>query len=367
MRCSQPKRVWADRSTCSAAEPQSSTTSRSGSSSRIRAWTRSSCSPSRRHRFRWPISSRFSLTPEERSPCWRSGSTRIPGTRFPASSIPSPPRGHLHARHSGLSGSSAPSGRSSSRRESTGSGQPSSSRRALARGEDVWLTPTEVRALLAAYGIPFVAERDAASSDEAVEAARELGFPVAVKSAVPGAHKTDTGGVALGLEDEASVRSAAERIGPPFVVQEMAAGGPELLAGVIQDPVFGPLVALGLGGSLAELVGDASFALAPLTDTDAEELVRRGRVGKLVRGFRGAPPADTAALADLVSQAGPLGRGRAADRRTRPEPRARAPSRLPGTRCQSTGSALRSVGTSPEDVVAQRFGLLRIRFVASHR
>ena len=173
---------------------------------------------------------------------------------------------------------------------------------ALARGEDVWLNPTEVRALLAAYGIPFVAERDAASSDEAVEAARELGFPVAVKSAVPGAHKTDTGGVVLGLDDEESVRSAAERIGPPVVVQEMASGGPELLAGVIQDPVFGPLVALGLGGSLAELVGDASFALAPLTDTDAEELVLRGRVGKLVRGFRGAPPADTAALADLVNR-----------------------------------------------------------------
>jgi hypothetical protein len=166
----------------------------------------------------------------------------------------------------------------------------------------VWLTPAEVRALLAAYGIPFVAERDAASADEAVEAARELGFPVAVKSAVPGAHKTDTGGVALGLDDEASVRSAAERIGPHVVVQEMAAGGPELLAGVVQDPVFGPLVALGLGGSLAELVGDASFAPAPLTDVDADELVRSGRVGKLVNGFRGAPPSDSVALADLVNR-----------------------------------------------------------------
>ena len=173
---------------------------------------------------------------------------------------------------------------------------------ALERSEDEWLTPTEVRALLAAYGIPFVAERDAASADEAVEAAHELGFPVVVKSAVPGAHKTETGGVALDLADDAAVRAAVERIGPHVVVQEMAAGGPELLAGVVQDPVFGPLVALGLGGSLAELVGDASFALAPLTDADAEELVRSGRAGTLVRGFRGAPPADADALADLVNR-----------------------------------------------------------------
>ncbi len=173
---------------------------------------------------------------------------------------------------------------------------------ALERSEDEWLTPSEVRTLLEAYGIPFVAERDAASAEEAVEAAHELGFPVVVKSAVPGAHKTETGGVALDLADEAAVRAAAERIGPHVVVQEMAAGGAELLAGVVQDPVFGPLVALGLGGSLAELIGDASFALAPLTDVDAEELVRSGRVGKIVRGFRGAPPSDAGALADLVNR-----------------------------------------------------------------
>jgi acyl-CoA synthetase (NDP forming)/RimJ/RimL family protein N-acetyltransferase len=173
---------------------------------------------------------------------------------------------------------------------------------ALARDEDVWLTPAETRELLDAYGIPFVPERDAASADEAVAAAGELGFPVAVKSAVPGAHKTEIGGVALGLPDEDSVREATQRIGPPVVVQPMAKGGPELIAGVVQDPVFGPLVAFGAGGALAELVGEASFALAPLTDADARELVLAGRAGKLVRGFRGAPPADEAALADLVNR-----------------------------------------------------------------
>ena len=76
--------------------------------------------------------------------------------------------------------------------------------------------------------------------------------------------------------------------------------GVELLAGVVQDPVFGPLVAFGPGGVLAELIGDAGFRIAPLTDVDAEELVLGGKAGRLVRGFRGAPPADAGALLDLV-------------------------------------------------------------------
>jgi acetate---CoA ligase (ADP-forming) len=77
-------------------------------------------------------------------------------------------------------------------------------------------------------------------------------------------------------------------------------GGAELLAGAVQDPVFGPLVAFGPGGVLAELIGEAQFTLAPLTDLDAEELVRTGKAGRLVAGFRGTPAADEAALADLL-------------------------------------------------------------------
>jgi acyl-CoA synthetase (NDP forming) len=173
---------------------------------------------------------------------------------------------------------------------------------ALERGGEAWLTPAETRELLAAYGIPFVAERDAATADEAVAAAAELGFPVVVKSAVPGLHKTDVGGVALRLGDEAAVREAAARIGCPVVVQPMSGGGAEFLAGVVQDPVFGPLVAFGPGGALAELIGDASFAVAPLTDVDARELVLSGRAGTLVRGFRGGPEADVAALVDLLQR-----------------------------------------------------------------
>ena len=104
-----------------------------------------------------------------------------------------------------------------------------------------------------------------------------------------------------------SVRAAAERIGFPVIVQPMLRGGTELLAGLVQDPVFGPLVAFGPGGVFAELIGDASLRIAPLTDFDAEELVTSGKAGRLVRGFRGAEPADRAALVDLVHRLAALG------------------------------------------------------------
>ena len=173
-----------------------------------------------------------------------------------------------------------------------------------AHGE--WLDPAQTRALLEAYGVPLVPERTAANVDEAVAAAHEIGYPVVVKTAAAGAHKTETGGVALDLADEAAVREAVERIGVPVLVQRYLKGGTELLAGVVQDPVFGPLVAFGPGGVFAELIGDAAFRLAPLTDVDAEELVTGGKAGRLVAGFRGAPAADVASLEDLVHRLGRL-------------------------------------------------------------
>jgi acetyl coenzyme A synthetase (ADP forming)-like protein len=178
---------------------------------------------------------------------------------------------------------------------------------ALAAGDDVWLEPAPTRELLLSYGIRLVEERLAPSAVDAVAAARELGFPAVVKTATPGAHKTETGGVALDLAGAEAVRAAVERIGAPVLVQPMVSGGAELLAGLVQDPVFGPLVAFGPGGVLAELIGEAAFRIAPLTDVDAEELVTGGKAGLLVQGFRGAPPADAAALADLVLRLGRLG------------------------------------------------------------
>ncbi|HXR10867.1 MAG TPA: GNAT family N-acetyltransferase [Gaiellaceae bacterium] len=171
---------------------------------------------------------------------------------------------------------------------------------ALARGDDAWLAPDQARRLLQAYGLPVVPERVVDTADGAAAAAAELGFPVVVKSAAAGAHKTESGGVALNLADEAEVRAAVERIGLPVLLQPMVRGGAELLAGAVQDPVFGPLVAFGPGGVLAELIGQAQFRLAPLTELDARELVKDGKAGRLVAGFRGAPPADEEALVDLM-------------------------------------------------------------------
>ena len=124
---------------------------------------------------------------------------------------------------------------------------------------------------------------------------------------MPGAHKTELGGIALDLADAEAVRAAAERIGGPLIVQPMIPSGAELLAGVVQDPVFGPLVAFGPGGVFAELIGEAV-----VPDRAAHRPRRRGarhggKAGRLVRGFRGAPAADAAALADLLLRLARLG------------------------------------------------------------
>ena len=178
---------------------------------------------------------------------------------------------------------------------------------ALRRGPDVWLEADEARALLVAYGIPVVEQRVADSPDEAGRAASELGFPVVVKTAVAGVHKTETGGVVLDLQNEEEVRAAAARIGGAVLVQPMRSGSAELLAGLVQDELFGPLVALGPGGVFAELIGDAGLRIAPLTDVDARELVLEGKTGALVRGYRGKPAADSESVVDLLHRLSALG------------------------------------------------------------
>jgi len=170
---------------------------------------------------------------------------------------------------------------------------------AAERGDEVWLDADESRRLLAAYRIPLAAGTVAETPDEAVAAAAAIEGPVAVKSALPGAHKTETGGVVLGVQGATQVRAAAAGIGGAVLVQPMLEGE-ELLAGVVQDPVFGPLVVLGIGGTRAELFGQVSLGLAPLTDQDAEDLMTKGAVGRLAAGFRGRPPLDRSALLDLL-------------------------------------------------------------------
>ena len=156
---------------------------------------------------------------------------------------------------------------------------------ALAHQDEAWLDPAATRRLLAAYRIPLVPSSSPTRRRRQQQQPPTLGFPAVVKTAAAGAHKTESGGVALDLSDAEAVRSAAKRIGCPVIVQPMIKGGVELLAGVAQDPVFGPLVAFGPGGVLAELIGDAHFRLTPLTDVDADELVGAGKAGRLVGGL----------------------------------------------------------------------------------
>ena len=173
-------------------------------------------------------------------------------------------------------------------------------RKLVEANSEGWLDAGLMRQLLSAYGLPLVSERSVATVEEAVIAADQIGYPVVVKTAQAGVHKTESGGVAIDLRDSDAVCEAAQRIGAPLLIQPMVRSGVEVLVGAVQDPVFGPLIALGPGGTLAELIGDAAFRLTPLTDYDAQELARAGKAGKLLAGFRGATPADREAVEDLL-------------------------------------------------------------------
>jgi len=185
--------------------------------------------------------------------------------------------------------------------------------RVLASRGDGWLLPDEVAALGAACGLPLVEGRVATTADEAVAAAGALGLPVVAKLVSRTlVHKTDLGGVQLNLRDAAAVRHAFESIRGALesagqedafegvLVQPMLSGGVEIMAGMTEDPVFGPLIAFGLGGVHVEVLGDVVFRVAPLTDKDAHAMVQGIRGRRLLEGYRGHPPADEPALENML-------------------------------------------------------------------
>ena len=174
-----------------------------------------------------------------------------------------------------------------------------------------WLPPDEVEDLLDCYGIPLVESRLAASPTEAAGVAADMAGPVALKAYGPGLlHNTEAGAVALSLQDPQSVKTAARTMArrlrasdlevEGFLVQRMAGEGVEMIVGVVQDPQFGPLVACGAGGTAAGLLRDVSVRLTPLTESSADEMIRRLTTFPLLDGYRGRPKADVAALRDLV-------------------------------------------------------------------
>jgi acetyl coenzyme A synthetase (ADP forming)-like protein len=179
-----------------------------------------------------------------------------------------------------------------------------------------WLTPGEVEPILRAVGIPLV-ESVRASASEAASVARSMGFPLVVKAVASGlVHKTDVGGVILGLESAEGVAAAIEELETRLsshghlldgvLLQREIRGGIEALVGVVEDPIFGPLVVCGLGGVQVELLRDASFRLPPVTDVDAREMIDRLRLKALFDGYRGGPPGDREALVSILQRVSAL-------------------------------------------------------------
>jgi acetyltransferase len=177
----------------------------------------------------------------------------------------------------------------------------------------------ELSPILAAYRIPVLTPQLAASPEAAADIARDLGQPVAVKIVSPDiSHKTDVGGVALGLASPAEVAQAAAgmlarvRARRPdaqiqgLLVQPMAPPGKELLLGAVRDAQFGPLVMVGFGGIYVEVLQDTATRLAPVSPAEAVRMLDELKMAALLRGVRGEPPVDRAALGEMISRFGQL-------------------------------------------------------------
>jgi acetate---CoA ligase (ADP-forming) len=186
-------------------------------------------------------------------------------------------------------------------------------RTALSQRGAGWLTTEETRNLLSIMRLPVQSGGIARSANEAVALAGKIGYPVAVKLASHQiVHKTEIDGVQLNLPDEQAVRAAFESIRARLVrnnqleamegvlVQPMVTGGVEVMVGVTHDPLFGPLIAFGLGGIHVEILGDVQFRITPLTDCDATEMVRGIKGYRLLSGYRGHPSADIEAIEDVL-------------------------------------------------------------------
>lgn len=169
-----------------------------------------------------------------------------------------------------------------------------------------WLDALDVQSLLLAANVPTAMMGSVTNVYDAVSSAMKMGFPVALKAEGP-LHKTEAGGVKLGLQDEREVREAytemTGRLGDQMtgaLVQQMIPGGVEVMVGAVADPLFGHVVVYGAGGTLVELLSDVAFRIHPLADQDVDDMVHEVRWSKLLAGFRGTPPCDVAALKDVL-------------------------------------------------------------------
>ncbi len=171
----------------------------------------------------------------------------------------------------------------------------------------------DAREVIAAYGFRIPGNFLAVTSKEAVARAREVGYPVVMKIASPDIlHKTDVGGVRVGIKDGKEVEAAfleitsnAKRLMPRAMVlgcmvQEMVTGGREIILGMSKDPQFGPLIMFGMGGIYVEALGDVSFRIAPLGESDAQEMMREIKMYRILKGLRGERPSDIGAIREAI-------------------------------------------------------------------
>ena len=171
-----------------------------------------------------------------------------------------------------------------------------------------WLPQASAAELVSCYGIPLAVTVAAATEEEAAAAAAQLGGPVVLKAEAEGlVHRTGAGGVRVDLRTPREVAEGYRMLVAGsglrlqrVLVQPMLDGGVEVMIGVAQEPVFGPLVVFGSGDAATEVPGDHVTRLTPLTDADAEEMIHAVHAAPLLAGDRGTPPADTAALADAL-------------------------------------------------------------------
>lgn len=184
--------------------------------------------------------------------------------------------------------------------------------RARAEGRTI-LTEIEAKQLLEEAGVPVSPARLATSKEAAVAAANELGYPIVLKIVSPQiTHKTDVGGVALGLASAGDVGAAYDRIVASakqhvpdatiegVAVQRMEKAGTEVIIGMTKDAQFGPVLMFGLGGVLVEVLKDVAFRVVPINERDARQMVEEIKGYPILQGYRGQAPADLAKLHDLL-------------------------------------------------------------------
>jgi acyl-CoA synthetase (NDP forming) len=185
--------------------------------------------------------------------------------------------------------------------------------RVAASEERRFLFEHEAKTLCGLYGMPVTKISVAKTEEEAVEAAEETGYPIVLKIVSPQVlHKSDAGGVLVNIGDADGIREGYNRILSNvkvhvpdaeitgILVQEMAPNGTEVIIGSTRDPTFGPTIMFGLGGIFVEILKDVSFRLAPITRSDAEEMIREIKAYKILEGARGMQASDQGTIAEIL-------------------------------------------------------------------